>query len=464
MKLRVIVPLAFLCSGAAFAASPEIKPIFDVRLRYEGFDTPARNTTADRSYHLGLGRARVGLDAKWTHWTLHGLVQAAGVVDVPENPAFGAGSNYLSANNGDTSPSQIGIAELNAQYANGGFRMTLGRQFFVDGFEVSTGVGHLDAMKRRLLADRLVGVADWTNVGRRFDGASFGYGKGSGHLAVFGLRPLAGTFDHEDAFDPLDDVEVYGLTVTGQHGAWIPGAEVRLFAVQYEDGRQVAQTQPGAAGDDLSITTAGASLLAGNASGHVLVWGALQTGEWGTADQEAWAFIVNAGRNFPSAPGKPMVHVSWEQSSGDDNPGGGDHETFFNVLPTNHKYYGIMDYVDFPNLRDLYVETLLSAGEKVKVRLALHDFALTERSDAWYGGSGAFEEESFGYAARVPASGRYPSDELGRELDAELTWTLPHSLTLGAGGGLFWGGEAAEAFMPVEADGSWLYLELTWKK
>ena len=34
----------------------------------------------------------------------------------------------------------------------------------------------------------------------------------------------------------------------------------------------------------------------------------------------------------------------------------------------------------------------------------------------------------------------------------------------GAGGGLFWGGEAAEAFMPVEADGSWIYLGLVWKK
>lgn len=460
MKKLCITALLAVLPACAFAASPEIKPLFDFRLRYEGFDTPARNATTDRSYSLGLGRARVGLDVNWQHWKLHGLAQAAGVVDVPENPALAAGASYLSANDGDTSPSHLGIAELNAQYTNGGFKMTLGRQVFADGFEVPTGVPHLDAIKRRLLSDRLVGVFDWPNVGRRFDGASFGYGQGGGHLAAFGLRPLAGAFDHEDAFERLDGVSVYGLTVTGKHGAWTPGSEVRVFAVQYEDSRRVARRLTG---DGLSITTAGASLLAGSAAGHVLVWGALQTGEWGTADQEAWALVLNAGRNFPGLPGKPMVHLGWEQASGDDSPGGA-HETFFNILPTNHKYYGIMDYVDFPNLRDLYVETLLSAGEKVKVRLALHDFALTERADAWYGGSGAFEDESFGYASRIPASGRFPSDELGRELDAELTWTLPRGLQLGAGGGYFWGGEAAAAFLPFEEDGAWTFVELTWKR
>lgn len=459
-KLCIAATLAVLPACAAFAASPEIKPIFDFRLRWEGFDTASRSEAADRSYSLGLGRARVGLDARWTHWTLHGLVQAAGVTGIPDNPAFAAGSNYLSANDGDTDPSQVGIAELNAQYTQGGFKAVVGRQVFGDGFEAPAGVAHLDAMKRRLLADRLVGVSDWTNVGRRFDGVSAGYGKGGGHLAVFGLRPLAGGFDHENAFEQFDDLSVYGLTLTGRHGAWIPGSEVRLFAVQYEDSRRVARDL---AGDDLSLTTAGASLLAGGAAGHLLAWGALQTGDWGTADQEAWAFIVNVGRNFTNLPGKPMVHLGWEQSSGDASPGG-DHETFFNVLPTNHKYYGIMDYVDFPNLRDLYMETVLTVGGKGALRLALHDFSLTERADAWYGGSGAFEEESFGYATRIPDSGQFPSNELGRELDAELTWPLQHGLQLMVGGGYFWGGEAAEAFVTVEENGAWTFVELTWKR
>lgn len=452
--------LAALATGPAVAAPPKVETTFDLRLRAEGFDTPARTAAADNTYHLNLGRARLGLDATWEHWKLHGMVQAAAVTGVPANGAFAAGTNYFAANSGDTTPSQIGINELSATYTNGGFKAVLGRQPYVDGFEVPTGVAHLDAVKRRLLADRLIGVFEWPNVGRRYDGVTGGYGKGGAHLAGFALRPLHGAFDHEDAFKPIDGVTVFGTLLTGKHGAWLPGTEVRLFAIQYEDSRRVARAT---AGGDLSLTTVGSSVLYGSEAGHVLAWVALQGGDWGTADQQAWAYVLNAGRNFPALPGKPMVHLGLEQGSGDGGPGGG-HETFFNILPTNHKYYGIMDYVDLPNLRDLFVETVLSAGDKVKIRAAFHDFALTERTDAWYGGSGPFEEETFGYTPRLPASGRYPSKDLGREADVEVNWTLPRGLQLGLGGGHFWGGEAAEAFVPVESGGTWTYVELIWKR
>jgi len=452
--------LAAICTGAVFAAPPEIKTSFDLRLRYEGLDTPSRSAAADRSYGFSLGRARLGADAIWPKWKLHGMVQAAGVTGLPHNGAFAAGPNYMAANAGDDAPSQIGIAELSAAYAGGGFRTVLGRQPYVDGNEVPTGVAYLDGVKKRLLSDRLIGVFEWPNVGRRFDGASFGYRQGGADLSGFALRPLTGAFDHRDAFKEIDGVSIYGLTLTGKYGAWIPDSELRIFAIRYRDARPVARQL---AGGDLGIDTAGASLLYGNAAGHVLLWGALQRGDWGASDQRAWAYVVNAGRNFPRAAGKPAIHLGVEQSSGDDGPGG-DHGTFFNLLPTNHKYYGLMDYVDFPNLRDTYLESVVSAGEKIKLRAAVHDFALTKRTDAWYGGSGAFQERTFGYTARLPAGGRYPSHDLGREADLELTWSGPRGLQLGAGGGRFWGGAVAEAFLPVAANGSWTYVELSWKR
>lgn len=443
----------------ALGAAPEIKPTFDLRLRGEGVYTPARTAASDQTYDFTLGRFRLGLDAVWKHWTLHGMVQAAGAMGLPENGAFAAGPVYLTANDGDTRPSRLGIAELNAVYTNGGFRTVLGRQAFAEGFEAPTGVGHLDAVKQRRLSDRLVGNFEWPNVARRFDGASFGWGAGGAHLAGFVLRPLDGAFDHKDAFEPLDDVSVYGLTLTGEHGAWIPGSEVRVFAVQYEDGRPAARRQ---AGGDLSLTTAGASFLTGNDTWDLLLWGVVQRGDWGATSQEAWAYLFDIGRRFPGLPGKPSLHLALEQSSGDDL--GDDHGTFFNLLPTNHKFYGSMDYFAFSNLRDLYAEALFTVNERLRGRFAVHDFSLTETTDAWYGGSGAFEEESFGYLIRIPPGGRYPSEDMGREADLELTFTLPQGFGLGVGGGYFWGGAAAEAFLPMESDGSWTYVELTWRR
>lgn len=448
--------LAGIQAGPVLAEPPTVKTTFDLRLRGEGWDAPARNTTTDSSYQFGLLRARVGLDLAWKSWTLHGMIQGNGIAGLPDNGSFGAGPTYVAANRGDTSLGVIGLAELSAIYQSESLRFVLGRQGYGDGFEVPTGVAHLDRIKRARLGDRLVGTFEWPNVGRRFDGASVGYGQGSAHLAGFALRPLTGAFDHENAFEPIDDVLVFGGTLTGKHGAWLPSTEVRAFAIQYEDDRRVAPV------GGLSITTLGGSLLWGNPKADVLLWTAVQTGDWGRVDQDAWAVAFDVGRQFDALPGKPAIHFAVEQASGDDQPGGG-HETFFNVLPTNHKYYDLIDFTSFSNLRDVYVESWLTLSPKVRLRTALHDLTLVEENDAWYGGSGAFEEESFGYTPRIPAGG-FPSDDLGRELGADVTWTIREGLQLAVGGAYFWGGDAAAAFLPVEEDAGWSYIEVSWKK
>jgi len=46
----------------------------------------------------------------------------------------------------------------------------------------------------------------------------------------------------------------------------------------------------------------------------------------------------------------------------------------------------------------------------------------------------------------------------------EVTWPLQSGFELGIGGGQWWGGDAAEAFFPVEKDGNWLYVQLGWKR
>ncbi|HYU31173.1 MAG TPA: alginate export family protein [Thermoanaerobaculia bacterium] len=449
--------LAALGTGPVLATPPTVKPTFDLRLRHEEWDAPARNAVTESSYDFDLLRARLGLDLAWEHWTLHGMIQAAGAFDLPENGSFGAGPNYVAANRGDTGFGVLALAELSALYQRQGLRLVLGRQPYADGFEIPTGVASLDRIKRARLGDRLVGVFEWTNVGRRFDGASAGYGEGGGHVAVFALRPLTGAFDHRDAFEPIDDVTVFGGAFTGKYGVWIPGAEFRAFAIQYEDDRRVAPV------GGLSLTTAGGSLLWGNPRGNVLAWAAVQRGDWGLADQEAWAVAVDLGRELDGAPGKPSVHLAFEEASGDGRPGG-THESFFNLLPTNHKYYDLIDFTAFSNLRDVYLETWLSAGPKVKVRAAAHDLSLLETRDAWYGGSGAFQEGSFGYTPRLPARGVFSSKNLGRELGTDVAWTIRDGLQLTVGGAYFWGGDAAAAFLPVKEDAGWGYVELSWKR
>jgi hypothetical protein len=133
-------------------------------------------------------------------------------------------------------------------------------------------------------------------------------------------------------------------------------------------------------------------------------------------------------------------------------------------VPTNHKFYGSLDYSAFSNLRDHYVEARFQLAPAVKASAALHQFALSETGDAWYGGSGAFNDAALGYQARRPPAGDFPGRDLGRELDLELAWAARPGLELRTGAAWFWGSDAARAVLRHQEDGGWAYVELNWRR
>ncbi|HEX9800618.1 MAG TPA: alginate export family protein [Thermoanaerobaculia bacterium] len=446
-------------AAAAGAVEPSVEPFAEVRVRAELFDAARIGTDQEARYEMGLVRVRAGGDLSWGgRFALHGLVQSAAMAGVPDDAVFGSGPVYSSTNGGDGSPSQAGLLELSFTWREPSFELSVGRQAFADGAAPPVGAALPDGVRARRLADRLIGNLDFPNVGRRFDGAVFRSGlAGVGRLELFALRPLAGAFNYRDAFDRLD-VDLAGGSFASPFGGWIPRSEVRLFAQGYRDDRPVARN---AVGGELAIDTFGASLLAGTADWDVLAWYALQRGEWGARDHRADAWIVEAGWRFAAVPGSPSFHLGYEQASG-GGPGG-DHETFFNLLPTNHKFYGALDYLAFSNVRDLYLEARWSAGKHVKLSAALHDFSLVDRADAWYGGSGAMSDLEFGYAARRPAGGVFAASDLARELDFTAAWALRPNLEIKLESGRWAGSAAAEQFAPADADGAWLGLEATWR-
>lgn len=454
-----MIGLCIASASQAWAESPKIVSSIDVRLRGEATTTPTGAAARDRSYSFVNARARFGLEASWPRWSVSGVIQGAGSAGLPDNAAFGPGQVYFNANGGDTGPSQLGLAELALTYKGEKARAVLGRQRYGEGFEVPTGVAYLDGIKRRRLAERLVGNWDWPNVGRRFDGASFGWeASPEGHLAGFALRPLAGGINYREAFEPLDDLSVYGLTWTARYGSWLPKGEVRLFVIRYDDGRPGAVR---AAGGELSLDTYGASLLAGDESNDLLVWAAVQRGDWGPARQDAWAAIVEAGHRF-AGPGKPTVRAGAARASGDGRGAG--HGTFWSLLPTKHKFHGILDYSTFLNLETFYTEVLASPTERLSLRVGFDTLALADRNDAWYGGSGAFDEASLGFTPRRPAHGRFASRDIGREISLEATVKLRQGIELDLGGALFLGGAAAAQVLPVAEDGRWAFAQLRWQR
>ena len=132
---------------------------------------------------------------------------------------------------------------------------------------------------------------------------------------------------------------------------------------------------------------------------------------------------------------KPWFRVGVNYASGDDDPTDGDHHTFFNMLPTNHLYYGFADQWAFQNLVDWFAQLMLKPHEKVGINLMLHQFYLANDNDARYFGTGAFNKEVFGFGAQ-PSRG-YGAG--GTEIDAVANYDFNKHLSIQGGYAYMWG-------------------------
>jgi hypothetical protein len=131
------------------------------------------------------------------------------------------------------------------------------------------------------------------------------------------------------------------------------------------------------------------------------------------------------------------------------------------MLPTNHKWYGFMDYNAFQNLRTAYVELMGKPHTDWSFRVAGHAFWLVERTDLWYQGAGAFNADVLGYGGKIPAGGVFANGDLGQEIDLSAEWALAPGRKVEGGFSIFHGGAAAEEVFPDTADGTWAWLQFT---
>ncbi len=456
---RLIVAFAVLALAAPLAAQSGSAPAVtgDLRLRWEDFATPAAAPADRRKYDLTSARLRLNLEFERGSWRIHAAVQGALARTLPEDAVFGAGRSYYVASGGEAEPETADLLELSVSLRTPRFRITAGRQAFGEGFETGTGLDRLDAVKRTRLAERLVGNWEWVNVARRFDGASLAVDRASWNLSGFAHRLLSGGVNYATPLERLDKVHVVGATWTFKRGTLLERTELRIFDVGYRDERDSVVAL---AGGNLSLHTFGLSLLGGDDANDWLVWAAAQRGSWGVDPQRAWAAFAEYGHQWQSAVARPWLRCGAARASGDPDPRSGERRTFFNVVPTNHKWYGAMDFVAFSNLTTLYAHLLVFPAPRLQLELGVHHFRLTEQHDAWVLGSGPFDNASLGYQRRANASA---SDRLGHEVDLIATYALTQAGSVEVGGGRFLGGAVVRSSLPDHADGSWLYAQLVWK-
>ena len=425
------------------------------------FFRPEPAVNNNNSYDLWILRTRLG--TRLTTPIVDGYVQAQyiGLYDLPNNSVavpggpLGLGAGYYLANDESTNVHNIFLKQgfLNFKLDAAGLpgaSVKLGRSAFSDGLEYKTGVAKFDGLKHRRIGQRLIGGFNAIYVGRSFDGFSAVYDQPAFNFIVSGLRPTQGALS-VDGQKQITDINMIYTALTAKKDAFVPGVEGRLFYINYDDDRntQVVDNRslnfrPRLNTEKLDLHTVGAHLLSlqklGPGSIDSLLWGAYQFGRWTNQNHQAWAISAELGYQWHQLLFKPWLRAIYYQSSGDGNAEDNKHKTFFSMVPSG-RLFAKFPFLNLMNIRDIFVELIVSPTAKSQININLHHLSLTNANDLLYRGLGASKSSgAFGYSGQ-PSGG---SKNVGQLIDINFSYRFNEKTSMRLYYGHAFGGSVIE--------------------
>jgi hypothetical protein len=453
------------------------------RLRYEAWDYFASAT--DNDYEFAANQLRLG--AKWTHqiFNINYTHQYTQLSNLPAatSAGAGAGSLYFSNSRDRFSHSQF-VKYLNLEIKQTrkllepvfgdlkwlrGVTEMVGRFNYSSGNEMKSSDKKIEWLKTQRIGDRLIGGFEWAHYGRSFDGFKVAREDDFSQVQIAAFNPTQGGFE-ERANRTIYDIDVLAAEANIKKDKWIPGMEENFFYYNYDDHRNIAATTT-------RFDNTGRVILAGNQSnlelhtfgGHVvgnykvgsglwdvLGWGAYQTGNWFELDQSAYAWAAETGYQLTQTPWQPWLRAGFNTGSGDGDASDGDHETFFQMLPTA-RIYSFSLVNNMMNSEDAFVSLIMKPKDFLTLRTEFHNLRLSDRQDRWYIGSGAMHDNiADDFAARSSSNKK----DLGQLLDVTAIWNVNPDMTVMAYYGHMFEDNVTEKFFTNQKDINFFFLEV----
>ncbi len=172
---------------------------------------------------------------------------------------------------------------------------------------------------------------------------------------------------------------------------------------------------------------------------------------------EAYALAARTGYTFPGA-SAIRIGAEFNFASGDDNAGDAVSRTFNNLYPTNHPFYGYMDYQGWRNM--LGMNGNLSGNlleKKLFLQGSFWNFKLADAKDAWYDAAG--NAAGTARAASVANS----ETDVGNEIDLLMRYEYNTQVMFEAGWSYFFRGDMVKKKVANSGDSNWAYLMMTVK-
>ena len=173
-------------------------------------------------------------------------------------------------------------------------------------------------------------------------------------------------------------------------------------------------------------------------------------------DHLAYATHIEGGYTFAKVDWKPRAALGLDYGSGDGDPSDNKHNTFVNLYPTNHKFYGAMDFLSWQNVLDPYLKASVTPIKNLSLAVTYNAFWLASTSDFFYQINQA-PRTGGGYGIH-PQNGNFA----GQEVDFVATYQPAAYLSFQAGyGHFFTGAYVNQTFQNLGGshDANWAYIQ-----
>jgi Alginate export len=331
----------------------------------------------DRFYELT--RIRGGIEVRPTSWV-------TGYLEFHDTHALGLPVRDVASNMHDTFDFRQGFVD---------FHYKSKAQLFVGRQELNFG------------DERVIGISNWTNNSRTFDGADLRIGD-KNRVDIFTASVVT--------INPTSlDKHGAGLTF---HGIWgnintlLPHTSLQPFLLVHAEPHVISAQH--VAGNETVVTPGiyWESKLPWHfdTSGNAL----FQRGSYSNDSIHAGAAITRLGYTFVNAPWQPHVTAEYKYSSGNSGRDPYHWGRYDESYPSNHNAFGLVDLFGFENIKEDRLSIAANPAKHLSVLVQGSSLHLASTHDTVYnGGSGA---------VFATPTGGFLTDKLGTEFDASAKY------------------------------------------
>lgn len=289
--------------------------------------------------------------------------------------------------------------------------------------------------------ERLVGAFDYNNFSNRFDALSMIYrisntkhdvipaDTGADKLRIHSFLAVVDETNLNN-----DDALFAGVYVTVDD--WIPAGLVDVYYFLLNDTDNSSFVGENGRRGNFRVNTFGARAKFWIEPFILVVEGAYQDGDFAEDDIRAFAVSANLVYKAFTLPWTPRFVLTYNYASGDDDPTDGDRNTFNNLFPTNHKFYGANDLFAWSNMEHTQFRAQFFPTANFTFFFDYHFFRLAEVRDFQFNG------------LQIPIrpdlsprlNGRRGSQTVGHELDFSFRWRVNDNLSFFGQYGHFFAG------------------------